>query len=153
MLNQTGYFKNKWSNFLSKEQQSALQPECHNCHTFAFQAVELRNWWPWKLIYPLTPQVVPPGQAWGILVGQCGEVWGDYQWVSLSSYKVLHRAVLERDGSHGAALTVGHEQAAPGLLWGQGQPRGLGKPCLVWVSIVPVLLIPAPSKAKTHSFL
>lgn len=153
MLNQIGYFKNKWSNFSSKEQQSALQPEHHNCHTFALQAVKLRNWWPQKLIYPLAPKVVPPGQAWGILVGQCGEVWGDYQRVSLSSYEVLHGAVLERDGSHGAALAVGHEEAVPGLLWGQGEPRGLGKPCLVWVSVVPVLLIPTPSKAKADSFL
>lgn len=66
---------------------------------------------------------------------------------------MLHRPVLERDGSHGAALAVGHEQAVPGLLRGQGEPRGLGKPCLVWVSVVPVLLIPTPSKAKADSFL
>lgn len=43
MLNQVGYFKNKSSNLLSEEQQFALQPECHNRHTFAFQAVKLRN--------------------------------------------------------------------------------------------------------------
>lgn len=43
MLNQVGYFKNKLSNLLSEEQEPALQPEHHNQHTFAFQAVKLRN--------------------------------------------------------------------------------------------------------------
>lgn len=153
LLNQVGYFKNKWIHLSSEKQQSALHPEHHNRHTLAFQVVNLRNWWPRKLIYPLTPKVVPPGQAWGILVGQCGEVWSDYQWISLSSYKVFHCSVFQRDGSHGAALTVRHKKAVPWLFRSQRETWGLCKACLMWVCIVPVLFISTPSKSKADSFL
>lgn len=153
MLNQVGYFKNKLSNLLSEEQEPALQPEHHNQHTFAFQAVKLRNWWPRKLIYPLTPKVVPPGQAWGILVGQCGEVWSDYQWISLSSYKVLHCSVFQRDGSHSAALTICYKKAVPWFLRSQRETRRLCEACFMWVCVVSVLFISTPSESKADSFL
>lgn len=153
ILFQFGYFINKWSNFVSEEQCSALQLEHHNWYTFAFQAVKLRNWWPRKLIYPLTPKVVPPGQAWGILVGQCGEVWSDYQWISLSSYKVLHCSVFQRDCSHGAALTIRYKKAVPRFLGSQRETWRLCKACLVRVGVVSVLFISTPSKSKTGSFL
>jgi len=153
MLTQVGYFKNKWNNLLSEDQQPALQPERHNWHTFAFQAVKLRNWWPRKLIYPLTPKVVPPGQAWGILVGQCGEVWSDYQWISLSSYKVLHGSVFQRDGSHSAALTIHYEKAVPRFLGSQRETRRLCEACLMRVRVVSVLFISTPSESKADSFL
>lgn len=143
----------KTSNLLSEEQQSVLQPERHNLHMFAFQAVKLRNWWPWKLIYPLTPKVVPPGQAWAILVGQCGGVWSDYQWISLSSYKVFHCSVFQRDGSHGAALAIRYKKAVPWFLSSQRKTRRLRKACLVWVCVVSVLFVPTPSESKADSFL
>lgn len=153
MLNWVGYLKISAVNLFSEEHQSALQPECHNWHTFAFQAVKLRNWWPRKLIYPLTPKVVPPGQAWGILVGQCREVWSDYQWISLSSYKVLHCSIFQGDGSHSAALAVCYKKAVPWFLGSQRETWRLCKACLMWVCIVSVLLIPASSESKADSFL
>lgn len=76
-----------------------------------------------------------------------------YQWISLSSYKVLHCSIFQGDGSHSAALAVCHKKAVPWFLRSQRETRRLCKACLMWVRVVSVLLIPASSKSKADSFL
>lgn len=63
---------------------------------------------------------------------------------------MLDGSVLQRQRADGAALAVGHEQAAPGLLGGRGQARRLREARLVRVGIVSVLLTAAACPSHTR---
>lgn len=76
-----------------------------------------------------------------------------YHGIPFSSYEGLHGAVAQRDRPHGAALTVGHEQAAPGVPRGQGEARRLGKARLVRVCVISVLFVSTASEPEAGSFL
>ena len=73
--------------------------------------------------------------------------------VSLSPDQQLDASILQREGADGAAFTVGHEQAAPGLLRGQSQAWRLSEARLVGVGVVSVLLAAAAGPAHARSRL
>lgn len=73
-----------------------------------------------------------------------------HQGVSLAPHQQFDGAVLQRQGAHSAALTVGHVQAPPGLLRSRGQARGLGKAGLLGVGVVAVLLVATAGEAHTR---
>lgn len=60
-------------------------------------------------------------------------------------------SVFQGNASDGAALTVGHKKAVPGIATADGQSGWLSKTSLVWVRIVPVFLVTTPSKPDTGS--
>lgn len=74
-----------------------------------------------------------------------------HHWVSFSADQRLDGAVLQRQRADGAAFAIGNIQAAPGLLRGQSQARGLGEASFVGVGIVTVFLVATsrPAQART----
>lgn len=84
------------------------------------------------------------------MIDCCWKNWGcsssilqplTHDWVSFSTDQRLNGSVLQRQGADGAAFAIGNIQAAPGLLWGQSQARGLCEASFVGVGIVAVLLV------------
>lgn len=75
-----------------------------------------------------------------------------HQWVPLSTDQQLDGSILQCQSADGAAFTISHVQAAPGLLWGQRQAWRLSKAGLVGIGVVSVLLVAAacPSQAGAH---
>lgn len=73
-----------------------------------------------------------------------------HHWVSFSADHRPDGSVLQRQCADGAAFAVGNVQAAPGLLWGQSQARGLREARFVGVAIVTVFLVATsrPTQAR-----
>lgn len=76
-----------------------------------------------------------------------------HHWVSFSTDQRLNGSILQRQGAEGAAFAIGNIQAAPGLLWGQSQARGLCKASFVGVGIVTVFLVAASRPAHAGASL
>lgn len=74
-----------------------------------------------------------------------------HHWVSFSADQRLDGSVLQRQGADAAAFAIGNVQAAPGLLRGQSQARGLCEASFVGVGIVTVFLVATscPAQART----
>lgn len=70
--------------------------------------------------------------------------------VSLPADQRLDGSVLQSQRADCAALAIGHKQAAPGLLRGQSQARGLSKAGFVGVRVVAVLLAAAARPAHAR---
>lgn len=76
-----------------------------------------------------------------------------HHWVSFSTDQRFDGSVLQRQGADGAAFAISNIQAAPGLLWGQSQARGLCKASLVGVGIVTVFLVATSCPAHAGTSL